>query len=694
MALALLGASCASSYACQPDEYFTDYRRCYWLYDRSPSDQYPSMGAWSRMSGNPKGSAEKDKTGESPDPTRVPDAGAQTPVPAERFAARASEEFNAGNFASAQSFAREALRRDPKNDVAGVVDKLLASRDAVTAAKSMKLPDNREHQEALRRPAEGQSAAAGEPRLTAARPAPHAATPQEVTDTMNQKATASLLRDSAAKLEVGDKLASIRAATKAIERSPKSAEAYNQRAVALIGSGLFKPALADAEAALKLSPGNRVALNYRGFARVQLHDDAGAIEDAERVLAIDPKDAHAYVTLALAHRSKGELREMLKAYWRAASLNAKFKAVYENASRDAGYAVEPLAMGTNSDVFLKALAGGPDLKPSASAPPPARVGRWALLLAVLAGALLGWPLVRRFGGRGSAAEPLTPGAMAITVRADAAAEPELLDSKFRLGSPIGRGGMGVVYAAEDVALQRRVAVKKMRDEIKQDAAERRRFVSEARIVANLHHASIVEIHSIVEQNDDLYLVFEYVEGVTLHERLREKGLLSLEEVKRVVKPVAKALSYAHARGVIHRDLKPSNVMLTGEGDVKVMDFGIARKAKEVLSKQTMTNTIVGTPLYMAPEAESGVVRKESDVYALAVMTYELLTGRPPFPAPSSVELKLAKRYVPPSKAISGLPRELDALMSAGLEPDPDRRLRSASQFWERLKAIEPSPSVT
>ena len=184
-------------------------------------------------------------------------------------------------------------------------------------------------------------------------------------------------------------------------------------------------------------------------------------------------------------------------------------------------------------------------------------------------------------------------------------------------------------------------------------------------------------------------MFEHVDGKTIHELVYGKGRLTLAETLPLLRGIAAALDAAHARGVIHRDLKPSNVMVDKEGRAKVMDFGIARAAKDALNKATMTNTVVGTPPYMAPEQEQGVVRRESDVYSLGVCLYEMLTGRLPF----STELqKISLDFIAPSASLPELPPALDALLKDALQPDPANRLKSPREFLARLEAAAAAPA--
>lgn len=262
----------------------------------------------------------------------------------------------------------------------------------------------------------------------------------------------------------------------------------------------------------------------------------------------------------------------------------------------------------------------------------------------------------------------------------------LVPSGYRLVKALAEGGMGVVSEAEDAALGRRVAIKKLREELKANASDRRRLLGEARLVAGLHHPNIVEIYTVVEENGELYLVFEFVPGRTLHAAIAEKGFLPLPDCKRILAEVCRALDFAHARGIVHRDLKPSNIMLSASGEVKVMDFGIAHQTGGA-RHPALTQSVAGTPFYMAPEAQQGVVRRESDVYSLGACFYEMATGRRPFSEPVTPEAKLRQCYVPPSRQRTGLTPAVDALVDWALEPDPDARIRSAGEFYKALSEV-------
>jgi len=270
--------------------------------------------------------------------------------------------------------------------------------------------------------------------------------------------------------------------------------------------------------------------------------------------------------------------------------------------------------------------------------------------------------------------------------------PGLIRGQYEVAREIGAGGMGRVYEGTDRSLNRRVAIKKMRDELRADPRERARFVSEAKTVAALHHPSIVDIYAIAEEGPDVYLIFEYVDGKTVHELVHEVGRLEPAAAAGIVRAAAEALEFAHARGVIHRDMKPSNVMVDSAGRVKVMDFGIARAAKDALSRYSVTNTVVGTPPYMAPEQEQGQVRRESDVYALAICAYEMLSGDLPFAGTGSGMMlnKINRVFEPLSRRVPGLPSALDAVFARALDPNPDKRWRTPREFSDALAAALPA----
>jgi serine/threonine-protein kinase len=225
------------------------------------------------------------------------------------------------------------------------------------------------------------------------------------------------------------------------------------------------------------------------------------------------------------------------------------------------------------------------------------------------------------------------------------------------------------------------------------------------MVAALRHPNIVDVHSIIEQGGEDYIVFELVEGRTLDELLREHRRLGARETRGILSAVCAALEFAHARGVVHRDLKPANIMITAQGVVKVMDFGIARKLGVAPAaaapppsapapapgtdprRVETTQHVMGTPQYLAPEAYCGQVRPESDVYALGVILYRMLSGQLPFAPSSGLQERLARGYTRLALFMPELPPAADALVNDALEPDPEKRLSSPKLFAERLAAL-------
>lgn len=251
---------------------------------------------------------------------------------------------------------------------------------------------------------------------------------------------------------------------------------------------------------------------------------------------------------------------------------------------------------------------------------------------------------------------------------------------------IGEGGMGKVYEAYDKVLKRKVAIKRVRPELVRSAYVREQFLAEARMVALLRHPCIVEIYTVIESESSLYLVFEYVDGQTLETRLDIDGRIPFSEAKKIFDYVCRGLHYAHSQDIIHCDLKPGNIMIKEDGTAKVMDFGVAKKSME---GDTGARTVAGTPAYMAPEQQKGFMRKQSDVYSLALCLYEALVGQVPW---SVKGFDIAtKRVYPPSRLAPAIPPAVDKLLEDALREDPKERIQSIDEFWSRLNAIEPLP---
>jgi tetratricopeptide (TPR) repeat protein len=480
----------------------------------------------------------------------------------------------------------------------------------------------------------------------------------------------TLVADARRSLSLGDFSAAITLLNKAVELNPGNAVAMGLTAMAHIRLKNYPEALAAAEAGLKLAPNNGALLDAKANALNYMRDYRGALAAADLAIAANPNDAVAHYNRAWALGGLRDREGSLASLRAAAALNPQFAPELDAA----------LSLPLESDIivmFPGEKAGEqpvPAAEDSGSGRPP-----W-IALAGAAGAvgvilLLGARMRRR------------PAPPEPSVRRKA---PKLLDGKFEVGREIGAGGMGMVYFGRDRSLDRVVAIKRMREEIRWDTRERARFIAEAKLVAKLKHPHIVEIHTIVEQDGEVYLIFEYVAGRTLQEVIAQEEKLRFEKARDLFRGVASALDYAQGHGVIHRDLKPANLMVDGEGRVRVMDFGIARLTEEAISRHSKTNTAVGTPLYMAPEQEQGVLRKESDAYSMALCLYEALTGRPPFAGTGAGLLrnKLKGDHVPPSKLDPRLPAGLDEVFKKALDPDPDKRYSTAGNLLRALEALE------
>jgi serine/threonine-protein kinase len=265
--------------------------------------------------------------------------------------------------------------------------------------------------------------------------------------------------------------------------------------------------------------------------------------------------------------------------------------------------------------------------------------------------------------------------------------------QYRLLERIGEGGMGAVFRGEDTMLQRQVAIKVLRPELSKQKTLVERFRTEAVALARLNHPNIATVYGLLQEEGQYYMVLEFVDGQTLESMLSKRGALPWREAVRIAKDTLAALDHAHRMGVVHRDLKPSNLMLNRLGQVKVMDFGIARLAGT--SRHTEYGRIVGTPLYMSPEQLRGEeVDGRSDVYSLGVVLYELLTGREAFQADSDYALLMAQLNTmpePASRYVPGIPVDLETALQRSLQKAKTDRWKSAADYRRALNTILPEP---
>jgi serine/threonine protein kinase/formylglycine-generating enzyme required for sulfatase activity len=257
---------------------------------------------------------------------------------------------------------------------------------------------------------------------------------------------------------------------------------------------------------------------------------------------------------------------------------------------------------------------------------------------------------------------------------------------------IGRGGMGVVYKARQVGLNRLVAVKMILAGVYASSDGLGRFRTEAEAVASLQHPNIVQIHEIGENAGAPYFTLEYVEGGTLAQKLGGAPQPA-QQAAETAETLARAVESAHRRGVVHRDLKPSNVLVAADGQLKITDFGLAKRLEEDAG-HTRSGEILGTPSYMAPEQASGrpsEIGPACDVYALGAILYELLTGRPPFRGPTGLDTLMQVIHddpVPPRQLQSKTPRDLETICLKCLEKDPQRRYARAADLADDLRRFQ------
>ncbi|MDT3724872.1 Stk1 family PASTA domain-containing Ser/Thr kinase [Streptomyces sp. DSM 41972] len=273
-------------------------------------------------------------------------------------------------------------------------------------------------------------------------------------------------------------------------------------------------------------------------------------------------------------------------------------------------------------------------------------------------------------------------------------EPRRLGGRYELGQVLGRGGMAEVYLAHDTRLGRTVAVKTLRADLARDPSFQARFRREAQSAASLNHPAIVAVYDTGEDYIDgvsiPYIVMEYVDGSTLRELLHSGRKLLPERTLEMTIGILQALEYSHRAGIVHRDIKPANVMLTRNGQVKVMDFGIARAMGDSGMTMTQTAAVIGTAQYLSPEQAKGEqVDARSDLYSTGCLLYELLTVRPPFVGDSPVAV--AYQHVredpqPPSVFDPEITPEMDAIVLKALTKDPDYRYQSADEMRADIEA--------
>ena len=272
-------------------------------------------------------------------------------------------------------------------------------------------------------------------------------------------------------------------------------------------------------------------------------------------------------------------------------------------------------------------------------------------------------------------------------------QPRLLGGRYELDGVVGRGGMAEVYRARDIRLDRIVAIKTLRTDLARDQIFQARFRREAQSAASLNHPSIVAVY---DTGEDMtsgvpvpYIVMEYVDGRTVRDLLQEGHRLLPERSLEIIDGVLRALDYSHQAGIVHRDIKPGNVMVTRNGDIKVMDFGIARAMSDAQATMTQTAQVIGTAQYLSPEQARGErVDSRSDLYSTGCLLYELLTGRPPFTGDSPVAIAyqhVRENPVPPSRVDPDVPPWADAIVLKAMAKSPADRYQTAADMRADLQ---------
>ena len=279
---------------------------------------------------------------------------------------------------------------------------------------------------------------------------------------------------------------------------------------------------------------------------------------------------------------------------------------------------------------------------------------------------------------------------------------KVLGERYELGAMIGTGGMADVYLAQDVRLNRQVAIKILRSDLARDPSFVTRFNKEALSVAALNHPGIVSVYDSGKEDSPSgampYIVMEYVEGKTLREIVNKGERFALNRAVEITEGILIALQYSHKNGIIHRDIKPGNIMITDNNDVKVMDFGIARALADTGATMTSTWNIIGTAQYLSPEQATGTqADARSDLYSVGCLLYELLAGRPPFTGDTPVAIAyqhVSAPLIPITEIQESLDPALNAFFSIALAKDANERYQSANAMLKDLKKLVKGEGIT
>ena len=270
-----------------------------------------------------------------------------------------------------------------------------------------------------------------------------------------------------------------------------------------------------------------------------------------------------------------------------------------------------------------------------------------------------------------------------------------LDGRYEITELIGIGGMADVYKAVDLADDRTVAVKILKNEYADNDDFVRRFRNESKAIAVLSHPNIVKIYDVGFSDKIQFIVMEYIDGITLKEFMEQQGVLKWKDSVHFIIQILRALQHAHDRGIVHRDIKPQNIMLFPDGTIKVMDFGIARFARE--EGKTISDKAIGSVHYISPEQARGDITDEkSDIYSVGVMLYEMLTGVKPFDADTPIAVALMhmqNNARPPRTVNNTIPEGLEAIVLRAMQRDAAKRYQSASEMIKDIEEFKQNPSI-
>jgi serine/threonine protein kinase len=261
----------------------------------------------------------------------------------------------------------------------------------------------------------------------------------------------------------------------------------------------------------------------------------------------------------------------------------------------------------------------------------------------------------------------------------------IIGDRYEIQEQVGAGGMADVYRAKDHVLERDVAIKVLKPEFAEDKTFVSKFRQEAQAAAGLEHPNIVNIYDVGFENNLYYIVMEYVQGITLKTYISKKGRLNYKEVLSIAIQVARGIEAAHNKGIIHRDIKPQNIIISNEGKVKVTDFGIAKAA----TSKTMSTDAMGSVHYISPEqARNGYVTKQSDIYSLGIVMYEMVTGRVPYDGETAVSIAiqhLQGQMKKPSELVDDVPVSLEHIIEKATQKSPERRYPTMGDLLVDLK---------